>query len=59
MANDCGVSTIRVATHCTEADVSQQHITLAAEMGMDTVGFLMMAHMIPAEELLEQARLME
>lgn len=59
MANDCGVSTIRVATHCTEADVSQQHIGLAAEMKMDTVGFLMMAHMVPAEKILEQAKLME
>lgn len=58
MAKDCGVTTIRVATHCTEADVSQQHIKLAAEMGMDTVGFLMMAHMVSAEKLLEQARLM-
>ncbi len=59
MAKDYGVSTIRVATHCTEADVSQQHIGLAAEMGMDTVGFLMMAHMVPAEKILEQAQLME
>lgn len=59
MAHDLGVSTIRVATHCTEADVSQQHITLAREMGMDTVGFLMMAHMTSPESLLEQAQLME
>ncbi len=59
MAHDCGVTTIRVATHCTEADVSQQHIGLAAEMKMDTVGFLMMAHMASAEKILEQAKLME
>lgn len=59
MAYDCGVSTIRVATHCTEADVTQQHIGLAAKMEMDTVGFLMMAHMVSAEKLLEQAKLME
>ncbi|MCB1663191.1 MAG: 4-hydroxy-2-oxovalerate aldolase [Pseudomonadales bacterium] len=59
MAHDCGVSTIRVATHCTEADVSQQHIGLAAEMKMDTVGFLMMAHMASPEKILEQAKLME
>lgn len=58
MAHDLGVSTIRVATHCTEADVSQQHIGLAAKMGMDTVGFLMMAHMVPAEKIVEQAKLM-
>ncbi len=59
MAADCGISTIRVATHCTEADVSLQHITLGREMGLDTVGFLMMAHMIEPELLLEQAKLME
>ncbi len=59
MAADLGVSCIRVATHCTEADVSEQHIGLARQMGLDTVGFLMMAHMITAGELLEQALLME
>jgi 4-hydroxy-2-oxovalerate/4-hydroxy-2-oxohexanoate aldolase len=58
MAYDCGVHTIRVATHCTEADVSEQHIALGAKMGMDTVGFLMMAHMISPEDLVEQAKLM-
>jgi len=60
MAVDCGISTIRVATHCTEADVSEQHIGIASEIdGLDTVGFLMMAHMIGPEELLEQLLLME
>ena len=59
MAADCGVKTIRVATHCTEADVSEQHISLGREMGLDTVGFLMMAHMIGPEELCAQALLME
>ncbi|MCV6591281.1 MAG: 4-hydroxy-2-oxovalerate aldolase [Marinobacterium sp.] len=59
MAKDLGVSTIRVATHCTEADVSEQHIGMAAKMEMDTVGFLMMAHMVSPETLLEQAKLME
>ena len=59
MAHGCGVSTIRVATHCTEADVSEQHIGMAREMGLDTVGFLMMAHMVSAEQLLAQAKLME
>lgn len=59
MAKDLGVSTIRVATHCTEADVSEQHIGLSAKLGLDTVGFLMMAHMVSAEKLLEQAKLME
>src|SRR5574338_66395 len=59
MAHELGVSTIRVATHCTEADVSEQHIGLGRKMGMDTVGFLMMAHMIEPEPLLEQAKLMQ
>jgi len=59
MAADCGIHTIRVATHCTEADVSEQHIGMAAKMGLDTVGFLMMAHMIEPEPLLEQLQLME
>ena len=59
MAHDLGVSTIRVATHCTEADVSEQHIGMAAELGLDTVGFLMMAHMVSSEQLVQQALLME
>ncbi|MBE7555676.1 MAG: 4-hydroxy-2-oxovalerate aldolase [Anaerolineales bacterium] len=54
-----GVQVVRIATQCTEADVSQQHFGLAKEMGLETVGFLMMAHMRPAEFLAEQARLME
>lgn len=59
MAHALGVHTIRVATHCTEADVSEQHIAMARRMGMDTVGFLMMAHMNTPQGLVEQARLME
>ena len=59
MAHALGVHTIRVATHCTEADVSEQHITLARKMEMDTVGFLMMAHMAEPPMLVSQARLME
>ena len=60
MAVDCGISSIRVATHCTEADVSEQHITLASSIdGLDTVGFLMMAHMASPEQLVEQLKLME
>ena len=59
MAHGLGVHTIRVATHCTEADVSEQHITMARKMEMDTVGFLMMAHMNSPEGLVKQARLME
>ena len=52
-------NTIRVATHCTEADVSEQHIGLSRELGLDTVGFLMMSHMADCEKLIEQAKLME
>ncbi|MFT4823847.1 MAG: 4-hydroxy-2-oxovalerate/4-hydroxy-2-oxohexanoate aldolase [Halioglobus sp.] len=60
MAVDCGISTIRVATHCTEADVSEQHLQMASQINnLDTVGFLMMAHMIEAEELVTQLKLME
>lgn len=59
MAADCGVDTFRVATHCTEADVSEQHIKKSSEMGLDTVGFLMLAHMVDAEMLVSQAKLME
>ncbi|MFI2565540.1 4-hydroxy-2-oxovalerate aldolase [Paenarthrobacter sp. NPDC018779] len=58
-AYDLGVRSVRVATHCTEADVSAQHISTAREIGMDVSGFLMMSHMIPAEELVKQALLME
>ncbi len=58
-AYDLGVRSVRIATHCTEADVSKQHIEKAREMGMDTIGFLMMSHMITPDHLAEQAKLME
>ena len=58
-ARDLGVSSVRVATHCTEADISAQHIDAARNMGMDVSGFLMMAHMNDASNLAQQAKLME
>jgi 4-hydroxy 2-oxovalerate aldolase len=58
-AYSLGVRSVRVATHCTEADVSAQHIAKARELGMDVSGFLMMSHMAPATQLAEQAKLME
>jgi len=58
-AYDLGVRSVRVATHCTEADISAQHIAAARELGMDVSGFLMLSHMAPAEELAKQAKLME
>ncbi len=56
---DRGVQVARIATHCTEADIADQHIRLAKRLGMEAVGFLMMAHMAEPAALLEQARLME
>lgn len=58
-AYDLGVRSVRIATHCTEADISRQHIEAARELGMDTVGFLMMAHMASPERLAQQGALME
>ncbi|MGC4376928.1 4-hydroxy-2-oxovalerate aldolase [Fictibacillus sp. Mic-4] len=58
-ARELGAGLVRVATHVTEADVSAQHIYLARELGMEAVGFLMMAHSAPVEKLVEQAKLME
>lgn len=55
---DAGVSILRVATHCTEADISIEHFGLARELGFETVGFLMMAHSVSPDTLAEQARIM-
>jgi 4-hydroxy 2-oxovalerate aldolase len=58
-AHALGIRSVRIATHCTEADISAQHIAAARELGMDVAGFLMMAHMAEPGELARQAKLME
>lgn len=58
-AHKLGVKSVRIATHCTEADISQQHIEAAKKLGMDVGGFLMLAHMSEPKKLAEQAKLME
>lgn len=58
-AFEVGVRSVRIATHCTEADISKQHIEAARDLGMDVAGFLMMSHMSGPEELARQAKLME
>lgn len=58
-AVELGAKVVRIATHCTEADIAEQHIRMGKEMGVEVHTFLMMAHMVGPEKLVEQARLME
>lgn len=58
-ARALGASVARIATHCTEADIAIQHLQTARDLGLEAVGFLMMAHMAAPAELLRQARIME
>lgn len=54
-----GAKVVRIATHVTEADIGAQHIAFAKSLGLEAVGFLMMAHMAPVEKVVEQAKLFE
>lgn len=58
-AFEAGARSVRVATHCSEADIARQHIAHARKLGMDVAGFLMMSHMLPPQDLAQQAQLME
>jgi 4-hydroxy-2-oxovalerate/4-hydroxy-2-oxohexanoate aldolase len=58
-AHACGARSVHVATHCTEADTAQQHIAYGRKLGMDTSGFLMMAHLNAPEGIVAQGKLME
>ena len=59
MAKEHGAAAARVATHCTEADIAEQHIGLAGQLGMRPIGVLMMTHMVEPAKLVEQAKIME
>ncbi|MDF2581582.1 MAG: 4-hyroxy-2-oxovalerate aldolase [Mycobacterium sp.] len=58
-AVDVGITSVRIATHCTEADIARQHISTARSLGLDVAGFLMMAHLTEPDHLARQAKIME
>jgi 4-hydroxy 2-oxovalerate aldolase len=58
-AAKCGVNTVRIATHVTEADIAEQHVKIAKSLGMEAICFLMMAHMAPTDKVVEQAKLFD
>jgi 4-hydroxy 2-oxovalerate aldolase len=57
-ARDCGAAVVRIATHCTEADISEEHFKVARSLGLESIGFLMLAHRVDPEGLAVQARIM-
>ena len=58
-AIEFGVDIVRVASHCTEADITQRHIGFSREKGKEAYGVLMMSHMASPEMLVEEAKKME
>ncbi len=58
-AIEIGVDVIRVASHCTEADITQRHLGFVREKGKEAYGVLMMSHMAPPDILVEEAQKME
>jgi 4-hydroxy 2-oxovalerate aldolase len=58
-AIEAGADVVRVASHCTEADITERHISYAREKGKEVYGVLMMTHMAPGETLAEEALKME
>lgn len=59
LAAKCGVNTVRIATHVTEADIAAQHVQITKSLGMEAICFLMLAHMAPTEKVVEQAKLFD
>lgn len=59
IAKDCGVDMVRITVHCTEADITKQHVKLTSDLGMTPFGVLMMTHMMEPDKLLEQAKLFQ
>lgn len=57
VAADCGLDLVRIAVHCTEVDVAEQHVGLAKKLGLETILFFMMTHMISPKELAQNAKL--
>jgi 4-hydroxy 2-oxovalerate aldolase len=59
LALDIGVDVFRIASHCTEADITERHISYIRERGREVYGVLMMSHMASVEVLVEEATKMQ